>query len=110
MFDPSRQSWIAAALLPALGLCSSCASLVPDGELPCDTMAVSASCPASVPVCEQRVRDDAAFCYRDAQAGVARPRSPLRQQLPMPASRSYRLIEQSVAKTDGTTVQFVAGR
>ena len=107
MVDPSRQFWIAAVLLPALGLCSSCASQVPDGELPCDSMA-KVACPSYVPVCEQRPRDAAAFCYRDAQPGVARQPGARRQPVPMPASRSYRLIEQRVAKSDGSTL--VAGR
>lgn len=103
MVEPSRQVWIAAALLPALGLCA-CASQVPDGELPCDSMAQSASCPATVPVCEQRAADENAFCYRFAQGNVTRRRSVARQRLPMPASHSYRLIEQSVATVDGTTL------
>jgi hypothetical protein len=106
MVDPIRfgrtVAWttaIVAVLLP------SCGSQVPDGEVPCE-MATAVSCPAHVPVCEQRAADEGAFCYREAQAGVASRRMPARKRPapPVPASRSYRLIDQSVAKLDGTTL------
>mgnify|MGYP003449566305 FL=1 len=111
MVDPSRLSRFAAVLLPALCLCSSCGSQVPDGEVPCEVASL-VGCPAHLPVCEQRAADEGSFCYREALAGVARRRTPAgagqRPALPVPASRSYRLIEQSVAKMEGTTL--AAGR
>jgi hypothetical protein len=108
MVDPSRLNWT-FAIAAVLCLGSSCGSQVPDGEVPCE-MASSVSCPVHVPVCEQRIADEAAFCYREAQAGLgmARRRVLAPKALPVPASRSYRLIEQSVAKMDGNTLS--AGR
>lgn len=104
-----RQFWIAAAF----GLCGSCASAVPDGELACRGEGAVARCPSSVPVCEQRAGDAAPFCYRTRQVRTAlaarfgeQARSPRRARVP--ASRNFRLIEQSVASADGSLL--AAGR
>ena len=114
MVEPSRQFWIAAALLPAFGLSFSCASQLPDGELACAGETAAATCPRHVPVCEQRPGDARAFCYRTSRAGDApTPRfgeanSARRSRARVTASRSFRLVEQSVAQADGT--MLAAGR
>jgi hypothetical protein len=109
MVVTSRQFWIAAAF----GLCGACASAVPDGEVACRGEGAAARCPSSVPVCEQRAGDAAAFCYRTRQARTAiaarfgeQARSP--QHVRVPASRNFRLIGQSVASADGALL--AAGR
>ena len=112
MVVTSRQLWIAVALM-AFGLCPGCAPQLPDGELACGEQASVAQCPESVPVCEQRPGDGAAFCYRVPHVRSALPprfgqHSEVATRVRLPASRSFRLIEQSVARADGT--MLAAGR
>lgn len=111
MVVTSRQFWIAAAF----GMCWSCAPTVPDGELACRGESAVARCPSSVPVCEQRAGDAAAFCYHTPQTRAAlaarfgeRAQKPRRARLP--ASRNFRLLGQSVASADGSLLAAGTGR
>ena len=108
MVEASRQFWIAAALVPAFGLCVSCASQPPDGELACSGNTPVVTCPGHAPLCEQRPAESPSRARPPPTPRFGEVDRAPSKRARISASLSFRLIEQSVAQADGSLL--AAGR